>query len=132
MRPAPASATEAPLRPYVCVRTAISALRDHEGGQTISEYALIIVSIAVPLIVAMLFFAGKLDNLTWDIGTSTPKTKTRSAMECDPNYGGGCVPPYPPDLDCADLRALGISLPVRIVGASDPHHLDEDGDGLGC
>lgn len=50
---------------------------------------------------------------------------------CDPNYAGGCVPPYPPDVDCADLRARGIPTPVRIVGA-DPHHLDGDGDGLGC
>jgi micrococcal nuclease len=41
------------------------------------------------------------------------------------------VPPYPPDLDCADLRALGIPLPVRVVG-SDPHRLDGDHDGLGC
>jgi endonuclease YncB( thermonuclease family) len=50
---------------------------------------------------------------------------------CDPNYAGGCVPPYPPDVDCADLRARGIPTPVRIVGA-DPHNLDGDGDGLGC
>jgi endonuclease YncB( thermonuclease family) len=49
---------------------------------------------------------------------------------CDPNYSGGCVPPAPPDLDCADIRALGIA-PVRVVG-SDPHRLDGDGDGLGC
>jgi endonuclease YncB( thermonuclease family) len=51
--------------------------------------------------------------------------------KCDPNYSGGCVPPYPPDLDCADLRALGIPLPVRVVG-QDPHRLDGDGDRLGC
>jgi endonuclease YncB( thermonuclease family) len=50
--------------------------------------------------------------------------------KCDPNYAGGCVPPPPPDLDCADIRALGIA-PVRVVG-SDPHRLDGDGDGLGC
>jgi endonuclease YncB( thermonuclease family) len=50
--------------------------------------------------------------------------------KCDPNYAGGCVPPYPPDLDCADIRALGIA-PVRVVG-SDPHRLDGDGDGIGC
>jgi endonuclease YncB( thermonuclease family) len=50
---------------------------------------------------------------------------------CDPNYAGGCVPPYPPDDDCADLRARGIPTPVRVVG-DDPHHLDGDGDGLGC
>jgi endonuclease YncB( thermonuclease family) len=46
---------------------------------------------------------------------------------CDPNYAGGCVPPYPPDVDCADIRALGIA-PVRVVGA-DPHRLDGDHDG---
>ena len=49
---------------------------------------------------------------------------------CDPSYTGGCVPPAPPDLDCADIRALGIA-PVRVVGA-DPHRLDGDRDGLGC
>src|SRR3954454_20642435 len=54
----------------------------------------------------------------------------RSNAGCDPNYAGGCVPPYPPDVDCSDIRALGIA-PVRVVG-SDPHRLDGDGDGLGC
>jgi endonuclease YncB( thermonuclease family) len=51
--------------------------------------------------------------------------------KCDPNYAGGCVPPYPPDLDCADLERLGIPLPVRVAG-QDPHRLDGDGDGLRC
>lgn len=50
---------------------------------------------------------------------------------CDPGYSGACVPPYPPDLDCAELRALGLALPVRVVG-SDPHRLDGDGNRLGC
>ena len=62
-------------------------------------------------------------------GTSGPPAKTVSSR-CDPNYAGGCVPPYPPDLDCADIRALGIA-PVRVVG-DDPHRLDGDGDGWGC
>ena len=61
-------------------------------------------------------------------GRSGPPAKT--AGRCDPNYSGGCVPPYPPDLDCADIRALGIA-PVRVVGA-DPHRLDGDHDGWGC
>jgi len=61
-------------------------------------------------------------------GTSGPSAKT--AGRCDPNYAGGCVPPYPPDLDCADIRALGIA-PVRVVG-DDPHRLDGDHDGWGC
>ena len=50
---------------------------------------------------------------------------------CDPNYAGACVPPYPPDLDCGDLRAGGLPVPVRVVG-SDPHRLDGDHDGYGC
>jgi micrococcal nuclease len=64
-------------------------------------------------------------------GRSGPSTSIAPPTgKCDPNYAGGCVPPYPPDLDCADIRALGIA-PVRVVG-SDPHRLDGDGDGLGC
>jgi endonuclease YncB( thermonuclease family) len=66
-----------------------------------------------------------------ETGASGPPPKAVPvAGRCDPNYGGGCVPPYPPDLDCADIRALGIA-PVRVIG-SDPHRLDGDGDGLGC
>lgn len=64
-------------------------------------------------------------------GTSGPPATTPPATgKCDPNYAGGCVPPAPPDLDCADIRALGIA-PVRVIGA-DPHRLDGDGDGMGC
>ena len=64
-------------------------------------------------------------------GRSGPAATTPPATgKCDPNYTGGCVPPAPPDLDCADIRALGIA-PVRVVG-SDPHRLDGDGDGFGC
>ena len=67
------------------------------------------------------------------IETGGPAAPPRIAGggRCDPSYTGGCVPPYPPDLDCADVRALGIRTPVRVVG-SDPHRLDGDGDGLGC
>ena len=65
---------------------------------------------------------------TGQSGPSTPKPAPTG--KCDPNYAGGCVPPPPPDLDCADIRAMGIA-PVRVVG-SDPHRLDGDRDGLGC
>jgi micrococcal nuclease len=53
-----------------------------------------------------------------------------------PKPSGGCHPSYTPclpvigDLDCADVRALGVA-PVRVVG-SDPYRLDGDDDGLGC
>lgn len=49
----------------------------------------------------------------------------------DPNCSPGyveCVPPYPPDYDCSNLRALGL---IHVVGP-DPHRLDRDGDGLAC
>jgi endonuclease YncB( thermonuclease family) len=66
-----------------------------------------------------------------ETGRSGPSSATPPPSgKCDANYSGGCVPPYPPDLDCADIRALGIA-PVRVIG-SDPHRLDGDNDGLGC
>ena len=52
-----------------------------------------------------------------------------TGTNCDPNYAG-CIPMYPPDLDCADIRALGLAPIHRIAG--DPHRLDRDGDGMGC
>ena len=62
--------------------------------------------------------------------TPTPRRETPppppSGSQCDPNYAGACVPPYPPDVDCAD-----IGQPVRVVG-DDRHGLDRDGDGWGC
>jgi micrococcal nuclease len=61
-------------------------------------------------------------------GAATIRTAAKTGR-CDPNYAG-CVPPAPPDLDCADIRRLGIA-PVHVIGA-DPHRLDGDGDGLGC
>ena len=49
--------------------------------------------------------------------------------KCDPNYEG-CIPVFPPDLDCSQIKALGLA-PVRVVGR-DVHKLDRDGDGYGC
>jgi Flp pilus assembly pilin Flp len=64
------------LRPWIRVQTTIAALRDREEGQTITEYALIIASIAILLIIAMLFLADKVDDLFSKTGTSvdTPGT----------------------------------------------------------
>jgi Flp pilus assembly pilin Flp len=58
------------MRPYVRAQSRIAALRDREEGQTITEYALIIASIAILLIIAMLFLAGKIDDLFSSTGTS--------------------------------------------------------------
>jgi micrococcal nuclease len=46
---------------------------------------------------------------------------------CDPAYPDGCIPPAPPDLDCADVTARGF----RVL-APDPHRFDSNGDGVGC
>ena len=51
-----------------------------------------------------------------------------TGVKCDPNYAG-CVPVFPPDVDCADIRSLGLA-PVKIIG-KDVHKLDRDGDGIG-
>lgn len=50
------------------------------------------------------------------------------AASCHPSYTP-CLPVVG-DLDCADVRALGVA-PVRVLG-SDPYRLDGDDDGLGC
>ena len=46
---------------------------------------------------------------------------------CDPAYPGVCIPPSPPDLDCADVpfRRFEVLPP-------DPHRFDGGGDGVGC
>jgi hypothetical protein len=44
---------------------------------------------------------------------------------CDSNYSG-CVPVYPPDVDCDEVGET-----VSVIG-SDPHGLDADGDLVGC
>ena len=42
----------------------------------------------------------------------------------------GCIPLSPPDLDCPEIKRLGLA-PVKVIG-QDVHRLDRDGDGIGC
>lgn len=60
-------------------------------------------------------------------GSGGSKSGGSGAGNCDPNYEGACIPPYPPDLDCTEISASGF----RSVG-SDPHGFDGDGDGIAC
>lgn len=55
-----------------------------------------------------------------------PPASEPSASSCDSSYPDFCIPPPPPDLDCAD-----VSGPFTVVG-SDPHRFDGDDDGVGC
>jgi Flp pilus assembly pilin Flp len=58
------------LRAQVRVQTALYSLRHRQEGQGLVEYGLIIASIAILLVVAMLFLAGKIDDLFSETGTS--------------------------------------------------------------
>ena len=52
------------LRPYLRAQDAIALLRKREEGQAITEYALIIASIAILLFVAMLFLTEQIVTAT--------------------------------------------------------------------
>lgn len=62
--------------------------------------------------------------------TGAPATVPAAALDdpgaCDPGYVGACVPFYPPDVQCDDVRRR-----VQVIG-HDPHRLDGDGNGFGC
>ena len=47
--------------------------------------------------------------------------------KCDPAYPEVCIAPGPPDLNCDDISFANFK-----VLWSDPHHLDADGNGIGC
>ena len=49
------------------------------------------------------------------------------SIVCDKAYPTLCIPPSPPDLDCADIPQRGF-----IVLPPDPHRFDGDGNGIGC
>lgn len=48
-------------------------------------------------------------------------------VRCDPSYPDVCIPRGPPDLDCKDIPQRRF----RVL-APDPHHFDNNGDGVGC
>ncbi len=62
-------------------------------------------------------------------GAQSAAKPITDGQKCDVNYYG-CIPPFPPDLNCSDLEKMGL-VPVRIKGI-DVHKLDRDRDGLGC
>jgi len=59
----------------------------------------------------------------------SPTSSSAKSIKCDPNYQG-CIPPFPPDLDCKDIKRMGLA-PIRVIGV-DVHKFDGDGDGIGC
>jgi micrococcal nuclease len=63
------------------------------------------------------------------VAIPSPTISSTKSSRCDPNYDG-CIPPYPPDLDCTDIKQMGLA-PIRVIGI-DVHKFDGDGDGIGC
>jgi endonuclease YncB( thermonuclease family) len=50
---------------------------------------------------------------------------------CHPGYPTVCIPPPPPDLDCADIPFRDFYV-RRDIPDLDPHDLDGNQDGIGC
>lgn len=75
----------------------------------------------------------------WATPTRTPSWSTPTpfatytnytpppSSNCSPSYPDVCIPPPPPDLDCADIpyRRFRVLPP-------DPHRFDRNHDGIGC
>lgn len=62
-------------------------------------------------------------------GTTTSGTTTTAPppATCHPSYPDFCIPPPPPDKDCADFTQKNF----RVL-PPDPHRLDGNSDGVGC
>ena len=60
--------------------------------------------------------------------TTVATTTTTTKPACDPSYPDFCIPPPPPDLDCADV-APNYNFTVL---PPDPHGFDGNKDGIGC
>ena len=64
---------------------------------------------------------------TTSTSNTSSTTSTSTPSNCDPSYPDFCIPPPPPDLDCADIDEDNFT-----VYPPDPHNFDADGNGIGC
>src|SRR5262245_32696462 len=60
-----------------------------------------------------------------------PQTTLPSRTNCAASYPDECIPPPPPDLDCADIPYRNFRV-LWNVPDPDPHHFDGNRDGVGC
>jgi endonuclease YncB( thermonuclease family) len=63
--------------------------------------------------------------------TTSPTATARPRGGCDASYPDVCIPPPPPDLDCADVPYRNFSV-LRDPPDADPHILDRNEDGVAC
>jgi hypothetical protein len=57
---------------------------------------------------------------------------TPVAANCAASYPDFCIPPPPPDLNCADVAPHKNFTVLWTVADPDPHHFDGNKDGVGC
>ncbi len=101
-----------------------------ERGQAATETAVLVGLLALALIIAVVFMRTTIAHAFRGESQEAGSVFKPPAAQCDTNYSGACIPPYPPDVDCSDLETLGIT--EFTVSGEDPHDLDSDGDGIGC
>jgi Flp pilus assembly pilin Flp len=104
---------------------------DGEKGQTGAETAVLVGLVAIGLIIAVFVLRGSLTDSLRGSGNQAGGTFEPPTAQCDASYTGACIPSAPPDLNCDDLEALGVT-EVALAGKDDPHGFDADGDGIGC
>ena len=64
--------------------------------------------------------------------TSAPTAAPPPAGNCAASYPDFCIPPPPPDLNCADVAPHKNFTVLWNVPDPDPHHFDANKDGIGC
>jgi hypothetical protein len=64
-------------------------------------------------------------------GTAPPPRPPRPRGRCASSYPTVCIPPPPPDLNCADIPYRNFRV-LWNVPDPDPHHFDGNRDGVGC
>jgi hypothetical protein len=60
-----------------------------------------------------------------------PPAPPASGGKCAASYPTVCIPPPPPDLDCADIPYRNFEVRWDVADP-DPHHFDGNRDGVGC
>jgi len=63
--------------------------------------------------------------------TSVTTGRPGDKLGCHPSYPTVCIPPPPPDLNCADIPFRNFRV-LRDIPDADPHDLDGTHDGVGC
>ena len=78
----------------------------------------------IEILTVLILFGGVVSGFVLPAQTYGQGNQTQA---CDPSYSGACVPPFPPDVNCADVNGTNIQ-----VNGTDSHKLDADKDGIAC